>query len=375
MRRTPLRLFVLAIVLCTGVLVFLSPSIYHFGTYWQDERIPTPLETGLPMQQTEPIKATLLVLTRNSDVKGIVKSMIQLEHSWNHKFNYPWTFFNDEPFTDEFKELTKQATNASIRYELIPKAHWEVPSWIDESRFKTSREKLKDAQVRYAELISYRQMCRWFSGFFFKEQALQEFEYYWRVEPDVEFPCSIDYDVFRHMKENSKTYGYTINIYDDERTIPNLWPAAIEYKSQHPEHISSNNAMGWLTNSERRHKYRAANGYSTCHFWSNFEIGDLKFFRSEKYNTFFNHLDKIGGFFYERWGDAPVHSIALGLLEDSSKIHWFQDIGYCHPPYCNCPASCKADCRVDFTEEPSLRRENCNEIWTKLVKEVSSINA
>jgi len=35
--------------------------------------------------------------------------------------------------------------------------------------------------------------------------------------------------------------------------------------------------------------------------WSNFEIGDLRFWRSEAYMKFFEHLDEAGGFYYERW--------------------------------------------------------------------------
>lgn len=43
----------------------------------------------------------------------------------------------------------------------------------------------------------------------------------------------------------------------------------------------------------------------TCHLhrildWTNFEIGDLDFFReSEGYNKYFEHLDAAGGFYYE----------------------------------------------------------------------------
>ena len=48
----------------------------------------------------------------------------------------------------------------------------------------------------------------------------------------------------------------------------------------------------------------------------------MEFWRSPAYEEYFEHLDRAGGFFYERWGDAPVHSIALGLFEDASKIHW-----------------------------------------------------
>jgi hypothetical protein len=67
--------------------------------------------------------------------------------------------------------------------------------------------------------------------------------------------------------------------------------------------------------------------------WSNFEIGDLNFWRSEAYMKFFEHLDKAGGFYYERWGDAPVHSIGAALFAKKEQIHWFEDIGYRHEPF------------------------------------------
>lgn len=46
----------------------------------------------------------------------MLQSMEDLERTWNHKFNYPWTFFNDVPFTDEFKEKTQAMTKAECRY-------------------------------------------------------------------------------------------------------------------------------------------------------------------------------------------------------------------------------------------------------------------
>lgn len=48
-------------------------------------------------------RAALISLVRNSELEGIVQSISQLEHHWNHKYRYPWVFFNDEPFTDEFR--------------------------------------------------------------------------------------------------------------------------------------------------------------------------------------------------------------------------------------------------------------------------------
>lgn len=71
--------------------------------------------------------------------------------------------------------------------------------------------------------------------------------------------------------------------------------------------------------------------------WSNFEIGDLNLWRSDAYMKYFEFLDQKGGFYYERWGDAPVHSIAASLFLPKEKIHWFDDIGYRHDPFQHCP--------------------------------------
>ena len=251
--------------------------------------------------------------------------------------------------------------------ETIPKDHWDPPSWINTDLFRESAAMLKEKKIQYADMISYHNMCRWNSGMFYKHPALANTQYYWRVEPKVHFFCDVDYDVFRFMQDNNKTYGFTVNLYDAPESIPTLWPETQKFLAAHPEYVHPNNAMEWLQDDVQRPEHnKAANGYSTCHFWSNFEIGDLNFWRSQPYEDYFNHLDRAGGFFYERWGDAPVHSIALGLFEDKSKIHWFRDIGYQHIPYFNCPNSnkCKGCQKGLFTDgEKFLFKEDCRRNW------------
>jgi alpha 1,2-mannosyltransferase len=87
--------------------------------------------------------------------------------------------------------------------------------------------------------------------------------------------------------------------------------------------------------------------YNGLHFWSNFEIGDLNWFRSQEYNDYFEFLDKRGGFFYERWGDAPVHSLAVGMFLKVEEIHYFGDIGYRHDDLKTCPLLGKTP-RIDL---------------------------
>lgn len=54
--------------------------------------------------RTRRANATIVMLARNSDLKGIVKSMKQLEDRFNKQFKYPYTFLNEEAFSDKFKE-------------------------------------------------------------------------------------------------------------------------------------------------------------------------------------------------------------------------------------------------------------------------------
>jgi mannosyltransferase len=41
----------------------------------------------------------------------------------------------------------------------------------------------------------------------------------------------------------------------------------------------------------------------------------------------------------KQWGDAPIHSLAAGLLLDTSDLHYFRDFGYRHTTIQHCPAN------------------------------------
>jgi alpha 1,2-mannosyltransferase len=78
-------------------------------------------------------------------------------------------------------------------------------------------------------------------------------------------------------------------------TIPTLWTRVNEFKALHPEYIRPPNETiyPWIV-------YRESDEYNFCHFWTNFQIADLSFFRSKEYQKYFEYLDRTGNFFYER---------------------------------------------------------------------------
>ncbi|CUS24446.1 LAQU0S16e01904g1_1 [Lachancea quebecensis] len=275
-------------------------------------------------------KATFVTLARNSDLWDLVGSIRHVEDRFNRRFHYDWVFLNDKPFTEEFVRVTSALTSGETKYGLIPEEHWSVPSWIDEDIAAERRAKMVEQEVIYGDSVPYRHMCRFESGFFFQHELLKDYEWYWRVEPEIRFFCDIHYDVFKFMKENKKKYGFILSLSEYESTIPTLWDTTKQFMKENPSYVHKNNLMEFISDDK-------GETYNMCHFWSNFEIGSLDFWRSEPYQAYFNYLDKSGGFFYERWGDAPVHSIAAALLLDRSELHFFDGFGYYHPDFYSCP--------------------------------------
>ena len=48
--------------------------------------------------------AVLVVLARNSDLKGVLESIKHMENTFNKRFQYPWVFLNEESFSEDFKK-------------------------------------------------------------------------------------------------------------------------------------------------------------------------------------------------------------------------------------------------------------------------------
>ena len=145
-------------------------------------------------------------------------------------------------------------------------------------------------------------MCRYNSGFFFRHPLLLKYAWYWRVEPDIDFYCSIPYDPFAYMRENKKVYSFIITLPEYRETIPTLWESTRAFCQENPKYVAEGNSMAFIVDDGAGWK----GDYNNCHFWSNFEIASLEFWRGEAYLKYFEYLDRSGGFYYERWGDAPV---------------------------------------------------------------------
>ncbi|KAI1856031.1 hypothetical protein JX265_011928 [Neoarthrinium moseri] len=334
----------------------------------------------LPISKLEALiadkpRAAFIALVRNSEEVGMVHSILQVEARFNSRktHRYDWVFFNDEPFTESFMAAVSNATSSTVYFEQIIDKHWRMPDWIDKSRYDVGRQFQGSIGVGKSWLESYHQMCRWNSGLFALEDRLKNYDWYWRVEPDVQYTCNINYDVFRFMRDNNMAYGFNMAILDDARSFPSLWERTQTFKRYNPDMVNPEADMRWLLHqtAEPDRMVRSGSGYhagrgdqyNNCQFYSNFEVGSLDFFRSKEHQAYFQHLDKSGGFFYERYGDAPIHTLSVSMFLPKRRVWFFRDIGYSHGICESCPPHVS---KLPMGPEPDARRIKAAELSSSM---------
>ena len=204
------------------------------------------------------------------------------------------------------------------------------------------------------------------------------------------------------MARANKTYGFTIAVKELKETVPNifryasaykrlknlkstgLWEMFVEPKPEQPKSLPKDDPKYQdplpeeILSTEPSHgrlpdvNPEAMEGetYNMCHFWSNFEIARLDWFRSREYEEFFEMMDRSGGFWMER------------VRSESTIAHQctnFTSVGRCAhsftcsrstfkpkryplfsrlwlPAYYHSALSCQCSCKAITTN--SLSREN-----------------
>ncbi|EGY19468.1 hypothetical protein VD0002_g8452 [Verticillium dahliae] len=314
--------------------------------------------------------AAFVVLARNKELDGVVQSIKSIERHFNRWYHYPYVFLNDDEFNSTFKETVTNYTSGTVEFGKVGPEMWGFPDWIDPKVAKEGIAKQGDNAVMYGGMESYHAMCRFYSGFFYKHELLQKYEWYWRLEPEISYFCDITYDPFLEMIAANKTYGFTIAVKELRETVPNIFRYASAYKRKkglkskglwemfvepieetEPDTSKPKNLPEDILKKGTKDKSQEpivddesmeGESYNMCHFWSNFEIARLSWFRSQEYEDFFQTMDRSGGFWMERWGDAPIHSLAAGALLGPGDIHYFRDFGYRHTTIQHCPANAPA---------------------------------
>ena len=120
------------------------------------------------------------------------------------------------------------------------------------------------------------------------------------------------------MAKHGKIYGYVQALWELGDTVPTLFRKISDYKKMNQIRTTALwtamidlSLLPWpfrLLLRSSRHRDTDGNLWNLCHFFNNFEIADMDFYRSKAYRKLFEYLDNDGGFYYERVCRPPFLS-------------------------------------------------------------------
>jgi hypothetical protein len=343
----------LALFLALFTIVFLAflPKETLTRTYRSYYGSPHDLDSDFSSDDLLPLarpNAVILMLIAPSRIHQATLALLNVENRFNRRLQYPYVLFTASEeesamINEEERRKIDWITQGRAKFAVVTNESWGVPEFYDKSRVEDSFRNIGFSS-------GYRSMCRFYSGFFWKQPAVMQYDWLWRLDTDIEFHCDIPYDPIERMIEFGALYGF-VQVNEDAVWVQpslagNVSEFLYNYYSSHPSSDAMRNSSSFPTAPANvNHAFvwngkeaieKALKGIAGSEDWTrmcmynNFEISHRSLWESEIYSSFFQHLDTAGGFFYERWSDSPIHSFGVAMALRKDQVMQFRDMGYQH---------------------------------------------
>jgi hypothetical protein len=161
--------------------------------------------------------------------------------------------------------------------------------------------------------MGYKLMCLFFIQKVWDLSALKGYRYYLRLDSDSSF-SSPRVDLLRWFPTTLAVYGYLNLQYDAAPCVEGLAQSLCDF-------LRKSEAKPWFRKIVRwGSPFASATCESYNHqiYYTNFELVDMDFFRTEHYRQYAKHLER--GMFLHRWGDAPVRAVYINLFAADSQV-------------------------------------------------------
>ena len=229
-----------------------------------------------------------------------------LDQRFNNYYNYPVVVFYEKEQVNEsevaqLRKMTKSPT-------FFQPIQFTIPPFINTST------PLERCTEHNSSGIGYKHMCRFQAKTIYEHPIMvtKELEYVWRLDDDSFLTRNVTLDPFRLMKGRKIRYGHIFAHTDNKCWIVGLWKAAEDFWNR-------------LGVSKKR---ELPEGF---YYYNNFELSALSLWRSAEYKQYIEHIDRLGGIYYHRWGDATIKTLAISrLLNDDELLDFREFIGYSH---------------------------------------------
>ena len=251
-------------------------------------------------------KAVIYYLTRTAKLESLNLSLKSLDKQFNDKFRYPIIIFHEDELVPNIPNI-RMYTNSAIFFQQVK---FSIPSFLPRP---------VPLVVPYSRKgFGYRHMCRFHAKIVYQLPVLWGFDYYMRLDDDSFFLSNVTYDWFKYMRDNDYLYGYKRIQQDLPIVIRGLWKAAKDY----------------IIKKEIKTQFFQKFNHRSM-FYNNFEISAASIWQNSNYSEYIDYIDRLGGIYYYRWGDAPIKTTAVTMFVPRQRTHKFDDIAYTHRKLAN----------------------------------------
>ncbi|CAF4752983.1 unnamed protein product, partial [Rotaria sp. Silwood1] len=195
--------------------------------------------------------------------------------------------------------------------------------------------------------LKYTDMCRFFTLMLVNHPLLTLFTYYWRLDAHsyIFGPKPIE-DPFEMMQKRQIQYAFIMASEEADYYAVGLWSFFHEFLDNRC--LKPSIAL-------RQTQTDLFGNYSLYIIFTNFAIANVSLFRDHSLIRAWLHaVDRNGGIYRYRWGDAPIHTLILTQFLSQNHIVRLRYFGYMHQREYICADGikgevCKAQGNVHMT--------------------------
>ena len=275
----------------------------------------------------------IVYLTRHGEIDSLRTSLTQLAKLLvDHP--RPVAIFHEGDFNDN-------DTQHSLAQILAP----YMPLCFEHIHFTNSSKQPRS--VHRTIHAAYYHMCRFFSSMILYHPLVKQFQYYWRLDAhSFIFASTPIKDPFEIMRNQRIQYAFIMANEDDARYATELWSVFQQFLRQRCLRSSpavDKTQVGWFRS------------YSLAMIFTNFAIANVSLFRDHQLiRAWLQTAENHGGIYRYRWGDAPIHTLALTQFLPRQDIVRFRYFGYMHQREYVCAYGIRGEaCRKQM--EPFIR--------------------
>jgi len=277
-------------------------------------------------------KAAILILTQNTiERKVYLKTTLYfLFKNFNNKYRYPIIILHEGDYNerDKIEIVTgiRGECKELIKFKELDKNDFEIPEHIDKDKLNKS---VNTQIVPYWRNKKYRSMCYFWIKHFIK--YCDGYDYIMRLDDDSIIEEPITSDLFKLLNDNKNVYMSNIIHIDCgicnfemkelfKKIIPNINNEKLdklfvkaEISNKQPIYNKLKELYHIVNNIEYDKDNFTIN--MPLMYYNNFFITNTNFWKRDDVLKIIDEIDKSGNIFYYRYGDAPLQTLIVSLLE------------------------------------------------------------